>query len=156
MALANVALTNTFDEWRLRTNQIIAALDQNDSITYLGFDKANSANYFTFLVNANTTAAFDKANSGNIIASAAFDRANTVNTAVIAAFTKANNALANTTDITFNGNLKYTGNINVFAIITHANQSIGAANSVLFSDGRKNYWYPMLKIFDVNNNQIYP
>lgn len=142
MPLANVALTNTFDEWRLRTNQIIAALDQNDSITYLGFDKANSANYFAFLVNANTTAAFNQAN--------------TVNTAVIAAFTKANNALANTTDITFNGNLKYTGNINVFAIITHANQSIGAANSVLFSDGRKNYWYPMLKIFDVNNNQIYP
>lgn len=142
MPLANVALTNTFDEWRLRTNQIIAALDQNDSITYLGFDKANSANYFTFLVNANATAAFVQAN--------------TVNTAVIAAFTKANNALANTTDITFNGNLKYTGNINVFAIITHANQSIGAANSVLFSDGRNNYWYPMLKIFDVNNNQIYP
>lgn len=32
------------------------------------FDKANSANYFTYLVNANTVAAFDKANSANLLA----------------------------------------------------------------------------------------
>lgn len=28
MALANVSLTNTFDEWRTRTNQIIFKLDE--------------------------------------------------------------------------------------------------------------------------------
>jgi hypothetical protein len=30
-ALANVVLTNTFDEWRTRTNQIIVKLDQIES-----------------------------------------------------------------------------------------------------------------------------
>ena len=135
MSLANVALTNTFDEWRTRTNQIIASLDQNDTITALAFDKANSANIVA-------SSAFDKANSANIVASSAF--------------LKANNALANTTDITFSGNLKYTGNVNVFAIMTHANGTIGAANTVLFSNGLKNYWFPMLKIYDVNGTQIYP
>jgi len=128
MSLANVALTNTFDEWRTRTNQIIVSLDQNDTITALAYNKANSANYYTYLVDANTSSAF----------------------------LKANNALANTTDITFSGNLKYTGNVNVFAIMTHANGTIGAANTVLFSNGLKNYWFPMLKIYDVNGTQIYP
>jgi len=142
MSLANVALTNTFDEWRTRTNQIIASLDQNDTITALAYNKANSANYYTYLVDANTSSAFLKANSANIVASSAF--------------LKANNALANTTDITFSGNLKYTGNVNVFAIMTHANGTIGAANTVLFSNGLKNYWFPMLKIYDVNGTQIYP
>ena len=142
MSLANVALTNTFDEWRTRTNQIIVSLYQNDTITALAYNKANSANYYTYLVDANTSSAYNKANSANIVASSAFD--------------KANNALANTTDITFSGNLKYTGNVNVFAIMTHANGTIGAANNVLFSNGLKNYWFPMLKIYDVNGTQIYP
>jgi len=149
MSLANVALTNTFDEWRTRTNQIIVSLDQNDTITALAFDKANSANIVA-------SSAFDKANSANIVASSAFLKANSANIVASSAFLKANNALANTTDITFSGNLKYTGNVNVFAIMTHANGTIGAANTVLFSNGLKNYWFPMLKIYDVNGTQIYP
>jgi hypothetical protein len=44
MSLANVALTNTFDEWRIRTNQIIVSLDQNETITTAAFVKANVAN----------------------------------------------------------------------------------------------------------------
>jgi hypothetical protein len=31
MALANVAITDTFDQWRIRTNQIIVNLDQIES-----------------------------------------------------------------------------------------------------------------------------
>jgi len=120
MALANVNITDTFDVWRVRTNQIIVQLDQNDQAvnsayntvnTYstsiaASFAKANSANYFAYLVNANTVAAFDAANtalSGGG-ANTAFDRANVaianvnyvnayaqfVNTIAIAAFTKAN------------------------------------------------------------------
>ena len=79
MPLANVALTDTFDTWRTRTNQIIVSLDQNDTTTALAYNKANSANYYTYLVDANTTAAFDKANSANIVASSAFDKANSAN-----------------------------------------------------------------------------
>jgi hypothetical protein len=33
MALANVATTNTFDEWRIRTNQIIYKLDEVEGNT---------------------------------------------------------------------------------------------------------------------------
>jgi hypothetical protein len=55
MALANVALTDTFDTWRVRTNQIIIALDQANTTTYsgiatstLGFSKANTANVLAY------------------------------------------------------------------------------------------------------------
>ena len=126
MALANVALTDTFDVWRTRTNQIIIALSQDETILNAAFTaantgavtaynqanaafaKANSANYFSYLVNANTTAAFLAANTALAGggANAAFDRANvaianvnyvnsyaqSVNTIAVAAFDKANNA----------------------------------------------------------------
>jgi len=150
MPLANVALTDTFDTWRTRTNQVIVSLDQNDGLTANAFGKANSANYYTYLVDANTSASFAKANSANYYTYL-------VDANTTAAFAKANAALANTTDITFNGNLKFTGNINVNSIQTHANNgTTGSANQVLMTNGTRNYWFPMLKIFDVNNNQIYP
>lgn len=54
MALANVALTDTFDTWRIRTNQLIAFSNVvNDTIT---------------LAYENSNAAFDKANSANVLA----------------------------------------------------------------------------------------
>ena len=43
------------------------------------YNKANSANYYAYLVDANTTSAFNKANTANIIASLAYDKANTAN-----------------------------------------------------------------------------
>jgi hypothetical protein len=62
MALANVALTDTFDTWRVRTNQLIVLYEQsNNQITSafsgvpasfaqanLAFDKANAANVLAF------------------------------------------------------------------------------------------------------------
>ena len=70
------------------------------------FAKANSANYFAYLVNANTVAAFDKANTANYFAylvdantTAAFNKANTanyfaylVNANSVAAYDHANSA----------------------------------------------------------------
>jgi hypothetical protein len=52
-----------------------------NAITWItsSYDKANSANYFAYLVNANTVAAFDKANTGYTIAYNAYDMANTAN-----------------------------------------------------------------------------
>jgi hypothetical protein len=54
MALANVALTDTFDTWRVRTNQIIVALDQANTATYSGINT--------------TTQGYVKANSANVLA----------------------------------------------------------------------------------------
>jgi hypothetical protein len=120
MALANVALTDTFDVWRVRTNQIIISLDQTGTATAAAFAmanadntyataafaKANSANYFAFLVNTNTVSAFTHANGAFTQANGAFIQANGafaqaniavanvnyVNTAMQASFAKANSA----------------------------------------------------------------
>lgn len=69
MPLTPVSLTDTFDVWRVRTNQVITLVeDANAGVVFANtvaktaYDKANTANYLAFLVNANTVAAFDKAN----------------------------------------------------------------------------------------------
>jgi len=113
MALANVNITDTFDVWRVRTNQLIVAVDQGtiitnaaftkantgDAVSFAAFDKANAANYFAYLINANTVAAFDKANTGGSVSYLAFDKANSanyfayvVNANTTAAFDSANTA----------------------------------------------------------------
>lgn len=63
MPLANVALTDTFDTWRVRTNQIIVALDQSNTVLYstvsnnnLAFAKANAANLLAFSVSTGANA----------------------------------------------------------------------------------------------------
>jgi hypothetical protein len=54
--LANVSLADTFDTWRVRTNQLIILADQNGTFANLGFNQANAA-----YVVAN--AAYGKANT---------------------------------------------------------------------------------------------
>jgi len=113
MPISNVALTNTFDEWRVATNQLIVVTNDllGDGLTtyrsvtanvitanslFFGtlnvvptlsaaYDKANSANVVA-------VSAFGKANAANVIASAAFDKANAANVIASAAFDKANTA----------------------------------------------------------------
>lgn len=84
MALANVALTDTFDTWRIRTNQLCSLYDQtNTSVTVsttlsafsytqanIAFSQANAAYAFSNVVSGNALAAFIQAN-------AAYTRANT-------------------------------------------------------------------------------
>jgi predicted acyltransferase (DUF342 family) len=74
MALANVTLTNTFDEWRVRTNQIIYKQDELEgnvanSLIAMTSNVANALNY------ANT-AFLSKAQggtvSGNVLFSGVF------------------------------------------------------------------------------------
>lgn len=43
MALANVALTDTFDQWRVKTNQLIIYTDQVDAIAQQAANSVNSA-----------------------------------------------------------------------------------------------------------------
>lgn len=85
VALANVALSDTFDVWRTRTNQIIIGLDRVETSDAGSYNKANSANYYAYLVDANATAAFARANI-------AIANVNYVNTATQSAFAKANSA----------------------------------------------------------------
>jgi hypothetical protein len=47
-ALANVALTDTFDTWRIRTNQLIIKTNDDELATIAAFDKANSANLLAY------------------------------------------------------------------------------------------------------------
>jgi len=116
MAVSNVALTNTFDQWRLVTNQL--AVIANDILgdgllTYrnltanvvtanvvtistinveptiiAAFARANAANVAFDVANAG----FNKANTAASIGSAAFDKANTANVVGSGAFDKANSA----------------------------------------------------------------
>ena len=160
MALANVNITDTFDVWRTRTNQIIVGLDQslayangayiaaNSSLsgTTAAFSKANSANYFAYLVNANTVAAFAAANvalaGGG--ANAAYDQAN-------AAYGRANVAIANVNYVNVYAQFANTVAISAFL---KAN-SISGGSYYIGNNGRvgdgangKN------DIFRVNNNYI--
>lgn len=114
--LANVALTNTFDEWRTRTNQIIVGLDVADTKANNAYNRANTGNMVAFLASANAQianatamAAFAVANTGNMVAylasvnvSIAYTKANTANQTAELAYLKANaaNVLAFTSNTT--------------------------------------------------------
>lgn len=74
------------------------------------YDKANSANYFSYLVNANTVAAFDKANTANHFSYL-------VNANTVAAFDKANSA----------NYFSYLVNANTVAAYDHANSGYNIA-----------------------------
>lgn len=47
-ALANVALTDTFDTWRIRTNQIIVKTNDDETYTAATYNKANAANVLAY------------------------------------------------------------------------------------------------------------
>ena len=90
MAISNVSLTNTFDEWRVTTNQLIVVTNDllGDGLTTYRSVTANvvTANTLFFgSLNVVTLLAstFDRANAANLVANVAFDTAN-------AAFAKAN------------------------------------------------------------------
>ena len=107
MAVSNVALTNTFDQWRLVTNQL--AIIANDILddgrqTYRNLI-ANVATSNTVVSNVVTIStmnveptiisAFAKANAANVafdVANAGFNKANTAASIGSAAFDKANTA----------------------------------------------------------------
>jgi hypothetical protein len=129
MALANVALTDTFDTQRIRINQIIINLSQNELVTANSFARANVANAFAFQVNANTTAAFSRANTANAFAYQ-------VNANTTAAFTKANTANyyaflvdANSSAAFLTANTTYTYAANDVMIV--ANSGFAKANAAL-------------------------
>jgi hypothetical protein len=131
VALANVALTDTFDTWRIRTNQIIVKGNEDELSTEAAFAKANTANITAELgynkanaANVLALAAFNQANSAYVIGNSAFDKANSANIIAALGYNKANaaNVLAYDTGIGANA---FTS-----ATIAGANAAVGTgANS---------------------------
>lgn len=105
-ALANIALTNTFDEWRTRTNQIIVKLDQietanikhvsNSSVIQITHPNPELGNtvYFTSNAVSNTGGAI----TGNLSVS----------------FTTTTGNLAVTQTSNMMGSLEVTGNVTLY------------------------------------------
>ena len=65
MAIANVTLNNTFDEWRTTTNQLIGVYDETNTLAVASFNKANSvtqdaANTTANILISNTTEAWQR------------------------------------------------------------------------------------------------
>jgi hypothetical protein len=124
MALANVALTDTFDVWRIRTNQLIVQEQLTFNFANAAYNQANSV---AIGANAWTNTAVAGANAWT-------------NTAVAGANAWSNTKLSNTTT-TLDGTLTVTGGIITPNISTTTNvASIGttlsiAANGDIFIKG---------------------
>lgn len=73
MTIANVTLTNTFDEWRTTTNQLIGVYDETNTLAVAAYNSTNSVTFTAANLAANVLV------SNTIILSAI---TNTVNTAV--------------------------------------------------------------------------
>ena len=120
MTISNVALTNTFDEWRVATNQTIGAInvlqEGNSNVNFLTANAAvvGGINVATTLTASfgHANAAYAKANTANTTADLAFAQANTANTTSVAAFAQANTA--NTTSV---------------AAFAHANAAFASSNT---------------------------
>ena len=135
-ALANVALTDTFDTWRIRTNQVIVKGNDEELKLTDAFNKANAANVLAFQTgigaNAFTSATIAGANTAvgagaNAFTSATIAGANTTVGAGANAFASATIAGANTA-------VGAGANAFTSSTIAGANTTVGAgANTYLLS-----------------------
>mgnify|MGYP003330264416 CR=1 FL=1 len=100
----------------VKTSNLI--LGGTNTINWLSgaYNKANSANYYAYLVDANTIAAYSQANTGSTIASNAYDKANSanyfaflVNANTVAAYGQANTGVTIATNAY---NMANTANVN--------------------------------------------
>jgi hypothetical protein len=145
MAISNVALTNTFDEWRVTTNQLIVVTNDllGDGLTTYRSVTANvvTANtlfFGTLNVVSLLASTFARANAANLIANLAFDKANTANVIAAAAFDKANVANNNASNTVLRTGDTMTGtlvvpNINVSSNIRMTGGLVDTAKANILS-----------------------
>jgi hypothetical protein len=145
MAISNVALTNTFDEWRVTTNQLIVVTNDllGDGLTTYRSVTANvvTANtlfFGTLNVVSLLASTFARANAANLIANLAFDKANTANVIAAAAFDKANVANNNASNTVLRTGDTMTGtlvvpNINVSSNICMTGGLVDTAKANILS-----------------------
>jgi hypothetical protein len=147
MAIANVTLNNTFDEWRVTTNQLIGVYDETNTLALASFNKANSvvqdaANVTANVLASNTTIIQILNNTANTLVqdyvntiydianTASFQSANAESNATIALYTSAN-AEVNATMALANSLFAFSQSANaeanaVIAINTSANAESNA------------------------------
>lgn len=116
MPLANIALTDTFDTWRTRTNQIIVAQDQANTLTYSTINTISGA--YTRANNANVLA-YDVSIAANAYATLVGTSANAYSLSILPRA----NAWANTVGVATNNR--------TFVAHTTANAAYGVANAVV-------------------------
>ena len=137
-ALANVALTDTFDTWRIRTNQVIVKGNDEELKLTDAYDKANAANVLAFQTgigaNAFTSATIAGANA---FTSATIAGANTAVGAGANAFTSATIAGANTAVGTganaFSSSTIAGANTISIAAFNKANNALANTNGATFT-----------------------
>lgn len=139
-SVANVSLQDTFDTWRIRTNQLIAISDQAYAMASIAANSgANSVN----------TAMIFSNDSSNITLSAAYAYVNNLSNTVTAEFTYSYGLIANTSanlrayaNTTANNANAYARNYantnfltiaNSLVIFRHANAAFDRANSKIAS-----------------------
>lgn len=123
--IANVAITDTFDQWRIKTNQLIVRGDETINFSNTIFNESN----------AKINVVYQQANTGYRQANIAYTQANTGYTQANIAYTQANAAYvrANTANDGLTGKLSLTGGtITGNLIINSANLTMqGGATYVL-------------------------
>ena len=142
---ANIATTNAglaFDKANTANTNAVSAYGQANTATTnagLAFDKANTAG--TDAINA-----YNQANTATTDAGLAFDQANTAGIDAInaygtanAAFNKANTGLANTSGVTFDGNLTISGYANTDNLVVSKFIDITPTASQEYKEGRLYY-----------------
>jgi hypothetical protein len=122
--IANVALTNTFDTWRTRSNEAFDRLSQ--------FAIKNSSLYANTITANNVLKA-----TGNTVLGAAGKR--TIVTGLLSANGR----------VTVGTNLAVTGNTTIAGLI--ANGALGTSNYVLRTNGTSVYWAPTTQYLQVAN-----
>lgn len=102
------------------------------------YDKANSANYYAYLVDQNTAAAFAKANAGSLAASSAYDAENVTRAIAVAAFGNSNTKFSSSGG-TINGDVNISGNLSLTGATTFVNVASYIVNDPLLYIAGNNY-----------------
>jgi hypothetical protein len=102
MAIANVTLLNTFDEWRTTTNQLIGVYEETNTLAVASFNKANSvtqdaANVAAGVLASNTLVIETIANSTNILLGEVYNTVNGIYNIANTANIQSANAESNAT-----------------------------------------------------------
>ena len=125
MAIANVILTNTFDEWRTRTNQTIVGLNNLDIVVPDLSDKTNTLYTYANTINDKANVAYIQANTARDHANAAFNRANIAHSQANTARDQANVAFNQANAAFTQANVVY---VQANTARDHANAAFNRAN----------------------------
>jgi hypothetical protein len=125
-------------------------LNTTFSLAQTVFSRANSANYYAYLVDGNTTAAFAKANAANLSAGSAFDAENVTRAIAVAAFGNSNTKFSSSGG-TINGDVNISGNLSLTGATTFINVASYIVNDPLLYIAGNNYTSDIVDIGFVAN-----